>query len=84
MKLCQIDRHGNCPRIVAAAQLEAFNVTGVKSADMNGLFILSMEEGVRSKQKRILTPNLHQICEYSGMAALRVCCIRRRLATHSE
>lgn len=33
------DRHGNCAGVVAAAQPEAVNMAGVRSADMYGLFI---------------------------------------------
>lgn len=44
-KLRVMDRHGDCARVVAAAQLKAVNIAGVKSPDMYGLF---------SEQKRIL------------------------------
>lgn len=53
-----LDRHGNCGRVVAAAQLQAVNVAGVRSQAIYRLFILfSLGKGVilqhaRSKQKR--------------------------------
>lgn len=35
-----MDRHGNCAGVVAAAQLEAGNMAGVMSPDLNGPFVL--------------------------------------------
>lgn len=40
-----MDRHGNYVMALAAAQLNAVNIAGVRPPDMNGQFI-SLEEGL--------------------------------------
>lgn len=38
LKLCMMDRHGNYVMALAAAQLDAVSIAGVRPPDMNGQF----------------------------------------------
>lgn len=57
-----MDRHGNWATAVAAGQLEAVKMAGVRLPDMCGLFIPSCREAhwrrIGSKQKRRLDMRL--------------------------